>query len=329
MFSIDVFIPCYEYAHFLRECVQSVLNQSGVDLRVLIIDDASPDHTEEVGRQLAIDDSRVLFRRHAVNRKHIATYNEGIDWATADCMLLLSADDYLLPGALHRACSLLEKTPAAGFVFGNAVVLHADGSRQDYRPLGGSGGGQALVLSGRDFIRRSGAVNIVPAPTAVVRTALQKRVGGYRPELPHSGDMEMWLRLASHGPVGFVDEPQAVYRKHAANMSEGYRDLADLHQRRMALELFFSTEAAQMASGVDIRRILSRSLARQAVGKASAAFNIGDMQASRAAALFALETWPAIRTSPAWGRLCVKRLVGPKGWQSLRSAKASLFGDSG
>ena len=43
MSSVDVFVPCYRYGHFLRECVKSVLSQSGVSVRVLIIDDASPD----------------------------------------------------------------------------------------------------------------------------------------------------------------------------------------------------------------------------------------------------------------------------------------------
>src|SRR5581483_9622000 len=43
---VDVIIPCYRYAHFLRDCVKSVTSQEGVDVRVLVIDDASPDETE-------------------------------------------------------------------------------------------------------------------------------------------------------------------------------------------------------------------------------------------------------------------------------------------
>ena len=40
------------------------------------------------------------FRRHPVNRGHIATYNEGLEWASGDYLLVLSADDMLTPGAL-------------------------------------------------------------------------------------------------------------------------------------------------------------------------------------------------------------------------------------
>ncbi len=52
-------------------------------VRVLILDDASPDNTSEVGAELAREDSRVTQVRHHVNKGHIATYNEGIDWVSA------------------------------------------------------------------------------------------------------------------------------------------------------------------------------------------------------------------------------------------------------
>jgi len=48
--SVDVVIPCYNYARFLSRCVDSVLQQQGVDVRVLIIDDASSDDTPGLRR---------------------------------------------------------------------------------------------------------------------------------------------------------------------------------------------------------------------------------------------------------------------------------------
>ena len=50
MSRVDVIVPSYKYAHFLRECVESIQSQSLTDVRVLIIDDASPDHTPEAER---------------------------------------------------------------------------------------------------------------------------------------------------------------------------------------------------------------------------------------------------------------------------------------
>src|SRR5436305_2109319 len=103
MSTVDVYIPCYNYGRFLRACVHSVLLQQGVDVRVLIIDDASQDSSQEIAQALAREDSRVEYRRHTANLGHIETYNEGVRWIRAKYSLLLSADDMLTPGALSRA----------------------------------------------------------------------------------------------------------------------------------------------------------------------------------------------------------------------------------
>ena len=68
MTTVSIVIPCYRYGSFLRQCVESVLSQEGVDAQVLIIDDASPDDSASVGRQLASEHPRVVFHAHEVNR---------------------------------------------------------------------------------------------------------------------------------------------------------------------------------------------------------------------------------------------------------------------
>ena len=78
MSSVSAGIPCYSYGHFLADAVRSVLDdQADVDVRVLIIDDASPDSGAEVARQIAAGDPRVEVsvqpaqpraHRHSVTR---------------------------------------------------------------------------------------------------------------------------------------------------------------------------------------------------------------------------------------------------------------------
>lgn len=320
--TVDVAIPCYRYGNFLRESVESVLSQENVDVRVLILDDCSPDNTAEVGKQLAAQDDRVEFRRHAVNQGHITTYNEGIEWASADLFLLLSADDYLAPGALARASQLFETDPEMSFVFGNAVLLSDDNVRQALEPFGSSFPTESAVMSCLDFVKAMKGQNIVPTPTAVVRTSAQKQVGGYCHALPHAGDMAMWLRLAAEGPAGFVNATQAVYRMHSQNMSRSYSSarLPDVQQRRAAIEHFLEYSAAKLPDAAPFKQILFQSLGRNAAYQASEAFNEGDMETSRRLAELAKQLYPGVWHTSSWVRLLLNRTIGPRAWRLLRSA---------
>jgi glycosyltransferase involved in cell wall biosynthesis len=330
MSSIDIVVPCYRYGRYLRECVESVLSQDGVTLRVLIVDDASPDETPEVAAALVAQDPRVTYRRHPVNHGHIATFNEGIDWIEGDCMLLLSADDYLLPGALSRAVQLMDANPDMTLCFGDAVARHENGSTRVIAVPVDSGGAPTTVLDGPAFIRRCaslGACNIVPTPTAVVRTRLLKTLGGYRDDLPHSGDLEMWLRLAAHGRVGVVRVPQGVYRRHGTNMSLGYNEdyrLADMRQRKAAFDVFLATCGHAMPQATELHRELVRALARDAVSGASMAFNRGQVEGFRRLRAFAEQLDPGVRRSFAWARLQCKRLMGLRLSNALHPTVARL-----
>ena len=327
MASVDVVVPCYNYAHFLRQCVNSVLRQAGVDVRVLILDDASPDETPAVGTALAQADSRVTYRRHARNIGPLATYSEGIEWISGDYFLLLSADDYLLAGALARASGLMDRAPEVGFVFGRAF-MQGDSQlpRRFTPPVRTQVPDGEVVLSSRDFFRIAGARNIIPTPTAVVRTSLQQQVGGYRAELPHSGDMEMWLRLAARGPVGYVNADQAVYRQHSANMSKDYsaRMLPDIEQRRIAIEWFLSEHSHHLPEAGNLREMLRLDLARQAVSSSSIAFNQGKPELSDRLLEVSRELHPGIVSTTDWWKLKLKRGIGARAWHALDGVRQAL-----
>jgi glycosyltransferase involved in cell wall biosynthesis len=335
---IDIVIPCYNYGRFLYQCVNSALGQVGVDVRVLILDDASSDNTAEVAAGLAREDSRVAVIRHNTNKGHINTYNEGMDWASADYMLLLSADDYLLPGALARATNLMDAHPEVGFSFGNVIELSGNGNETPTKSIIEPTNDSAKrILEGYEFIELSGADNLVATCSAVVRTELQKRLGGYRNELPHAGDLEMWLRFAAHASVGFIFAYQGVYRFHGTNMSTAYYfvsdgrlvytkngRLADLQQRKSALDCFSEHCNDVLPRCEHLCRGLYRRLSELAVGHASAAFNDGEMGVSRQLSDFALAVFPEIKSSSPWVKLTCKRWMGARTWRAVRPAAAAI-----
>nr|WP_070960543.1 glycosyltransferase family 2 protein [Hyphomonas sp. Mor2] len=217
--SVDVVVPCYNYAHFLKDCVASILTQRDVEVRVLILNDASPDNTREIGEALAAEDSRVTYLENETNLGLIGTANRGLlDWASGDYALLLSADDLLMPSSLARSTALMEAHQDVHLVYGRALLIGDDFDHTQMPE--DEGESESLVLSGADFIRRNFTEgNPVASPTAVVRTTVQQDLGGYLPQFYHTSDMEMWMRFAAKGPVGAIKALQAGYRIHGASMS--------------------------------------------------------------------------------------------------------------
>lgn len=316
--SIDVIVPCYNYGRFLRSCVNSVLGQVGCEVRILIIDDASTDDSVAIARSLAAQDNRIQLLTHEKNRGHIATYNEGIELLSADYMLLLSSDDMVAPGAFARAIALMEADQTIGFVYGTSFrfASEADIEAASSGEMMPAKTAAPTVEEGGAFVRRFCELptNTVETATAVVRTDLQKRVGGYRPELPHSGDMEMWLRLAAHGKVGFVATVQAFTRIHAKNMRHGYRanrDLEDFRQRRIVFRTFFAEDGRHLGGRVELEALAYRSLAEELLWAAACAFDEG-APSNLVDELIGIATdvCPAITKTALWWKVAARRLVG-------------------
>lgn len=306
--SVDVIVPCFNYGDLLGACVASVLSQEGVLVRVLIMDDASTDDTEAMGRRLAAD-RRVEYRRHAVNHGHIATYNEALELVTGDYCMVLSADDVLTPGALARATQLMETHPEVGLVYGADIPFRGQPPLAEAR----STSGPSRIVSYLEFLAaacRLGHTGI-QSPTALVRTSVHRRIGDYLPELPHSGDTEIWLRMAADSKVGQLDADQAFRRLHAANMSLGYSPLQRLEEQRRAFDIHFQRQAPLTPDRAELQAVVKRTIAESAVWSAAHVFDRGDSRGCEAFLAMASATSPGIESWDAWRRLQWKRRLGP------------------
>jgi glycosyltransferase involved in cell wall biosynthesis len=329
--DVDVVVPSYNYAHYLPGCVGSLFSQEGVDVRVLVIDDASSDNTPTVAARLLGQYSRLEYRRHTTNAGHIATYNEGLlSWAAAPYVLLLSADDLLAPGALKRAVDQMEQQPRIGMVCGMALlfeseddIARAPAAKANATP----DGPDTQILSTTHLLRRCVVGNPISTPTAVVRTELQRAVGGYAPELPHTGDMEMWMRFAVRGDVAVTRFVQAYKRLHVANMSKDYFALRDLRQRFAAVEYAVTRDPQAYARHGLSEDYVRGTMADQALWIANAFLELGDRDRVREALDFAIQLWPAIVTSTTWRNTQLKLRLGRRLTLGLQAITGLLRGN--
>lgn len=277
---VSVVIPCYNYGRYLQQCVDSVTSkQPGIEVDVIIVDDKSTDDSVEIAQAIAQADKRVRLIRHEKNRGHIATYNDGLDAATGEFVLLLSADDLATPGALTRAAELLAAEPSVGLVYGNSIQFSGD------PPESRSEGRDWIIWSGVDWLRRRcrSGYNVVASPEVVMRTSVLRAIGGYRADLPHAGDFEMWLRTSAVSDIGFlVGVDQAYYRHHAVNMNRkdfssgtARGQLVDLTQRWQSFEAVFADVGGRLEEGARLLQIARSTMARQALDRINYAYARG------------------------------------------------------
>jgi hypothetical protein len=309
--TVSVIVPCYNYGHFLDGCLASILAQHGVDVRVLVIDDRSTDESAEVGRRMAEQDDRVEFRLHRENMGLIATANEGLEWAQGEYVVLLSADDFLTPGSLYRATTIMAAHPNVGMVYGRPLIARTG------RPLPEPSGRwrATTIWPGIDWIGRScrSAHNCISSPEVVVRSSIQRAVGSYDPACFHSSDLNMWLRIAAVSDIAYVrGTPQAIYRIHAGSMLRSQEGpMVDLRERRAAFDSFFAACASELDGPDRLQAIAARTLARQALWRASRTVDSG-LETGLVEELtdFALSIHPESRRLREWRGLRLRQRIG-------------------
>ena len=207
--QVSVVMPVYNAERYLREAVESILNQTFTDFEFIIIDDGSTDGSLKILREYADNDPRIrLISRE--NRGTAGTLNEGIELAKGPLIARMDADDISLPERLERQIPHINTHPemAALGTFARQIL-----------PCGG-------VLDDMTFPLEHEAVyrNILHFrgpwmlhPTVVFRAEHARAIGGYTPEYPCAQDNDFFLRLGERGTLANLPEALFLYRQHPGN----------------------------------------------------------------------------------------------------------------
>lgn len=326
MSSVDIIIPNYNYARYLPDCIESVLRQQGVELRVIVIDNASTDDSVAVVRAIMDRDDRVDLIVHEKNVGPHASFNEAIDVAGGTYMMILCSDDILLPDTLKRACAVLDND--------QSLVVALGTERHEQDRLGLSYGlvpepdTPWRLSAGTEYIDRVCADPATPIAcgTMLVRTAAHKRAGYFRSELGYTDDLEMLLRIALTGGVAETRSCHGIRRLHTSNMSQEFTRAKseELEQRRKAFVSFFARDGRHMKNRVALMRSVDRKLAERAYWWAVSALRRRDASQCRALLSYAVWLRPSMAFMPPLGlplrmaTTAVKTTLGPTRTQEVR-----------
>jgi len=311
--SFSVIIPCYNYARFLRQAVSSAVEQEGVEVQVIVIDDASTDDSFDVASELAVRDPRVSVIRNPQNQGHVRTFNTGYSAATGEFIVRLDADDLLAPGSLARAAALFRTFPTVGLVYGHprhfttSQPPEPQGERETW-----------TVWSGQNWLaeRCRRGYNCITTPEAVVRAAVMREFGPLDTALRFAQDMELWLRIAAASDVGRINGvDQALHRDHPVSMSvtDGAGIVTDLHERRTVFTQVFRRMGEHIAKASVLEEIWRRALAAESLNEACRSYDRGryDGELIRELDSFAHDTYPETNRLREWRSLNRRRRLGP------------------
>jgi len=211
---VCVIIPNFNYARYLTESIESVLNQSHQHLDLIIVDDGSTDDSVRVAeRKLA--EANGERRASLFNRKEntgkLAALNSIQEHITAPFMLTLDADDQLEPHyietCLRRLLGLREESPRTGFVYTDCRLMDENGRVLDR--------GRSTSFD-PEKLR---TLSYIPEPALCLSEAFLE-VMPFDISIKVGTKHHKWLRMVENGWAGHhIPEPLFRYRMHSANLS--------------------------------------------------------------------------------------------------------------
>lgn len=213
---LSVMLPTFEPDDRLARALESVLRQASDarSMQIAVVDDASSRVDVEAFVRSIDPSGRVEVHRQQRRAGLAGNWNRAIDLARGHHVHLLHQDDYVLPGFYDAIERGFRAAPRAGMAFCRSRIVDGDDrviktcSRQQWLPG---------TLSG--WLPRIAERQRVQTPSAVVARATYERVGGFRDDLCHALDWEMWVRIAASFAVWYEPRVLAVYRRHGANES--------------------------------------------------------------------------------------------------------------
>jgi glycosyltransferase involved in cell wall biosynthesis len=196
---VSVVVPSYHQGKFIRETLDSILEQDYRPIEVLVIDGASKDDTVDVLRSYGERNDLRWWSEpdHGV----VDAVNKGLAKAAGEIVAIQSSDDCFTPGAIAKAVEAF--APGVVMVVGEVEYIDA-GSRR-------IGETHLPPFTIETYLAKR---TFVPQPAAFFTMEAAKRAGGWQADVSYAADADYYLRIAALGTVVKLDEILGRYRYH-------------------------------------------------------------------------------------------------------------------
>jgi hypothetical protein len=216
--TVSVVMSNYNYARFLPQALEAILAQSYRPKEIIIIDDASTDHSVAVIEQFACQEPLIRFIRNERNMGILHNLTRLLELASGDYLYGAASDDKVLPGFLEKSMSLLARYPQAGLCSTLSRLIDENGVDNGVFP-------NPVVAKVPSFLPPEKVRTLLTTlgswfmgNTTIYRRTALIEAGGFRPELHSFTDGFITQVLALKHGACFIPEPLAAWRR----METGY-----------------------------------------------------------------------------------------------------------
>jgi len=316
---LSVTVLNYNYAHYLPDCLDSILGQTFGDFELIIIDDCSSDDSMRVIAPYR-SDGRVRLVRHPVNRGFVSSLIEGTEQLSrGELLTVISADDLVRrPDAFERQLAAFDARDDVVMSFcsyerfdsvtGETIAIQR--SYDDDTLLDGLSFFRGYLTELRVQVLHSGAM---------FRREGYSAAGGYRRDMRYAVDFALWPLLALEGKVAYCSDTLYKYRDHGSQMSHSFRGVrATMVEVVSAVETACRRAEQRGMDGRSVRGVATRSgLFADALDDAFG--ERAGLALARCATAITIRPWEALAGRGLWITLA-RVLLGKRGFRLLRGA---------
>lgn len=237
--TLTVVIPHLNYGRYLRQCLDSLYNQSFKDFEVILVDGGSKDETFKVLK----DFPKVKVLVDVPARGPVRAVNKGIAVMNGSLFVQLNSDCWLDSDCYERLVAAFDANPKLGMAYCGWNVVDDDGQTVGY-------GVQPKTFQ-RDRLLRG---NFIDASGMMIRTGCLWNVGLFDERCPNTMDWLMAAKVSRLFPVAFVDVRLFYYRVHKDQITANPKAKADAKKCKKIMRPYFSREAVLKARLYDAMR---------------------------------------------------------------------------
>ena len=208
---VSVVIPNYNYAIYLKQCIDSVLSQTYSNLEIILVDDGSNDNSLEVARQFEDKIKIVTQTNLGVN----AARNNGIKEAVGEFIAICDSDDYWVNSKIERQMELFFKNPDLALVYCSYFRTNERSER-----IGEIAAAHSGYLADLFIERPTQALIAGGGSTALFKKRINQMHVFFDESLRGNGeDWDFFRRISKYGNCSYVSAPLSHIREHDRSRS--------------------------------------------------------------------------------------------------------------